>query len=133
MQDRDHFKDQISILVNAVALGASSTATQAAADISVEDIKRRQNLLAQNAQLRRLHRDLVISEKLLSEEEFWSIRGGLLEEQAERDKQQTGLSSEIIHDIRPSSGDGQDLKYTLTPEIIQSIFLHHPKSTPCVY
>jgi transcription initiation factor TFIIH subunit 1 len=130
IQDRDQFKDRISILINALTLGASTTATGASSTLSADDIRRRQMLLAQNASLRRLHRDLVVSGKHLSEEEFWAIRGTLLVEQAELERQQTGMSTAIVHDVRPSTtnAEGSDIKYTLTPEIIQSIFLHHPKS-----
>jgi hypothetical protein len=44
--------------------------------------------------------------------------------QEQQEAQKIGLPSELIHELRPNG----DMKYTLTPVIIESIFIHHPKS-----
>ena len=101
--------------------------------LTSEEIKLRGSLLAKNKDLLKLHKDLVFS-NVLSEEEFWEDRRGLLKAQEMVLKQKKGVTSALVSDdLKPvtSSGSattttGSDVKYVLTPTIIQTIFQQHP-------
>lgn len=71
----------------------------------------RQKVLAADPALRQLHADLVINGSLLSEDEFWVGREGLLE---------------IYSPAEPPVLLKPTDKVTLTPEIIHSIFTLYP-------
>lgn len=95
--------------------------------ITPEEIKLRGSLLAKNKDLLKLHKDLVFS-NILSEEEFWEDRKGLLRIQEMILKQKKGASSALVSDdLKPSTtaSSTSDVKYILTPTIIQTIFEQH--------
>ena len=94
--------------------------------LTPEEIKLRGSLLAKNKDLLKLHKDLVFS-NVLSEEEFWEDRKGLLRTQEIIMKQKKGASSALVaDDLKPSTASTSDVKYVLTPTIIQTIFEQHP-------
>lgn len=93
--------------------------------LTPEEIKLRGSLLAKNKELLKLHKELVFS-NILTEEEFWEDRRGLLRAQEMILKQKKGITSSLVSDeLKPVSGNS-DVKYVLTPTIIQSIFDQHP-------
>ncbi len=97
--------------------------------LSPEDIKLRGSLLAKSKELLKLHKELVFG-GLLSEEEFWETRQGLLRGQEATLKQKRGLSAaltteEAAKPVTGTTGTG-DIKYVLTPAIIKGIFETHP-------
>lgn len=93
--------------------------------LTAEEIKLRGSLLAKNKDLLKLHKDLVFS-NILTEEEFWEDRRGLLRAQEMILKQKKGITSSLVSDeLKPVAGNS-DVKYVLTPAIIQSIFDQHP-------
>ena len=93
--------------------------------LTPEEIKLRGSLLAKNKDLLKLHKELVFS-NILSEEEFWEDRRGLLRAQEMILKQKKGLTSALVSDdLKPITGNS-DVKYVLTPNIIQTIFEQHP-------
>ena len=95
------------------------------AKLTSEEIKLRGSLLAKNKVLLKLHKDLVFS-NILTEEEFWEDRRGLLRAQEMILKQKKGITSSLVSDeLKPVAGTS-DLKYVLTPAIIQTIFDQHP-------
>ena len=95
--------------------------------ITKEDLKLRAALLAKNKELSRLHKELVLP-GLITEEEFWESRRHLLLSQQLQNKQKKGLPSSLLADIRPTTDtSSSDIKYTLTPAIIHSIFLQYPQ------
>lgn len=94
--------------------------------LTPEEIKLRGSLLAKNKELLKLHKELVFT-SILSEEEFWEDRRGLLRGQEMILKQKKGLTSSLVEDdLKPVTGASSDVKYILTPTIIQSIFEQHP-------
>ena len=94
--------------------------------LTSEEIKLRGSLLAKNKDLLKLHKELVFS-NVLSEEEFWEDRRGLLRTQEMILKQKKGASSALVSDdLKPSAMSTSDVKYVLTPTIIQTIFEQHP-------
>lgn len=96
------------------------------AKLTPEEIKLRGSLLAKNKDLLKLHKELVFS-NILSEEEFWEDRKGLLRTQEMILKQKKGASSALVSDdLKPANTSASDVKYVLTPTIIQTIFEQHP-------
>lgn len=94
--------------------------------LTSEEIKLRGSLLAKNKDLLKLHKDLVFS-SILTEEEFWEDRRGLLRAQEMILKQKKGVTSSLVaDDLKPVTGGSSDVKYILTPTIIQTIFEQHP-------
>lgn len=116
-----------SLPETAVISSEMDTANVAAKRMSVEEIKTRASLLAKDKVLFRLHKDLVMS-KLMTEDEFWENRGSLILSQEYQQKQQKGVSSSMITQVRPTLSSSNDVKYTLTPAIIESIFFQFPNS-----
>jgi hypothetical protein len=90
------------------------------------EIQSRQKLLQENPQWRQLHLNLVIKQKLLTEQEFWQDRQEILNQQHFLSTQRKGLSSVILADIKPT-GEGKEIKYSLNGDIIHSIFIHYPQ------
>jgi hypothetical protein len=68
----------------------------------------------------------------LTEEEFWDTRQDLFWQVREEKKLEAGLDSQLLT-MRPqetSTGTTgvDEMKFTLTPDRIRSIFIHHPGS-----
>lgn len=127
---RDAYADALKTLINHHRIYATSSVPISqpsnAPKLTLEEIKLRQAMLQKEPRLRKLHRDLVIA-GYVSEEEFWRTRKHLLQQYKEEMNQQVGLSTELLHQVKPvSSSEGNDVKFTLTKSIIESIFVHHP-------
>jgi hypothetical protein len=89
-------------------------------------IQARQALLKAHPEWKKIHKELVIG-KIISEEEFWSVRKEELFEQIFKNEQKKGTSSKLIADIRPTDGkSSSDIKFTLNSDIIHSIFTQYP-------
>ncbi|KAK3845098.1 MAG: hypothetical protein J3R72DRAFT_49856 [Linnemannia gamsii] len=94
-----------------------------AGGIDVE-MQTRLALLAQNRELSVLHTELVVG-KHISENEFWETRKGLLRNKAAIDQQQKGQSSAWL-DLKPQTGESNDVKYVMTPQVIHSVCQQYP-------
>ncbi|KAF9113582.1 RNA polymerase II transcription factor B subunit 1 [Mortierella sp. AM989] len=88
------------------------------------ELKARFELLKQNKELAMLHKELVMG-KHVSEEEFWESRKHLLRNKAVMDQQQKGQSSAWL-DLKPESGESNDVKYVMTPQVIHSVCQQYP-------
>ncbi|KAF8926935.1 RNA polymerase II transcription factor B subunit 1 [Dissophora ornata] len=88
------------------------------------DLKIRFELLKQNKELALLHKELVMG-KHVSEEEFWESRKHLLRNKAAMDQQQKGQSSAWL-DLKPETGESNDVKYVMTPQVIHSVCQQYP-------
>jgi len=97
------------------------------AKLSAEEIRLRGLLLAKNKDLLQLHRNLVMT-GMVTEDEFWATRRHLLESQQMllQQKRPPTTSSILGLDIKPQSDIQGDLKFVLTPALIQSIFEQNP-------
>ncbi|KAG0056139.1 RNA polymerase II transcription factor B subunit 1 [Gryganskiella cystojenkinii] len=89
-----------------------------------QEMKLRFALLKQNKELAMLHKDLVMG-KHVSEEEFWETRKHLLRNKAVMDQQQKGQSSAWL-DLKPETGESNDVKYVMTPQVIHSVCQQYP-------
>ncbi|KAF9939673.1 RNA polymerase II transcription factor B subunit 1 [Modicella reniformis] len=88
------------------------------------DLKVRFELLKQNKELAMLHKELVMG-KHVSEEEFWESRKHLLRNKTAIDQQQKGQSSAWL-DLKPQTGESNDVKYIMTPQVIHSVCQQYP-------
>ncbi|KAG0204205.1 RNA polymerase II transcription factor B subunit 1 [Mortierella sp. GBA30] len=91
---------------------------------TVAELRIRVALLTQDKDLAMLHKDLVMG-KHVSEEEFWESRKHLLRNKAVMDQQLKGQSSAWL-DLKPETGESNDVKYVMTPQVIHSIFQQYP-------
>lgn len=96
-----------------------------AGSVDVE-MQTRRALLAQNRELSLLHTELVVG-KHISENEFWETRKSLLRNKAAIDQQQKGQSSAWL-DLKPQTGESNDVKYVMTPQVIHSVCQQYPSS-----
>ncbi|CAH8327108.1 unnamed protein product [Eruca vesicaria subsp. sativa] len=101
----------------------STSAEQA----SIADLKRRFEVLRENSELQRLHKEFVET-KVLTEDEFWATRKKLLgKDSIRKSKQQLGLKSMMVSGIKPSTdGRTNRVTFNLTSEIIFQIFAEKP-------
>ncbi|ORX62646.1 hypothetical protein DM01DRAFT_1002662 [Hesseltinella vesiculosa] len=91
----------------------------------------RKQLLSSSRELQKLHKELVLTTKAVSEEEFWSssyikrVRQKLKLDPAAKEGKQKGKSSRLV-ELKPGQQEGSDIKYTLTSQMIHNIFSEYP-------
>ncbi|KAL7752363.1 RNA polymerase II transcription factor B subunit 1 [Sorochytrium milnesiophthora] len=90
-----------------------------------QEIKLRADLLRQHRPLARLHQELVRNGHV-GEQDFWESRKHLLQTAAMQGSQKRGQSSAWLADVRPQTDKNGEMRFTLTPQKIQSIFLQYP-------
>nr|CAG4641614.1 EOG090X04EN [Eurycercus lamellatus] len=94
-----------------------------------KDLEEKQRLLTENLQLQNLYMDLVQS-KVISADEFWTEHATpFVQKQAELKniQQDVGVSASFLADIKPvTDGCNGGIKYTVTPELMASIFRTYP-------
>lgn len=95
--------------------------------LSTTEVKRRMNLLSDDSELKKLHKQFVIG-GVLTESEFWATRKNLLDDDTHgTSKQRVGFKSSMLADVRPTpDGRTNKVTYSLTPEIIHQIFAEKP-------
>ncbi|CAO3571851.1 unnamed protein product [Mortierella alpina] len=110
--------------INASRAGPSGVKRPLNGGAGAAELRVRVALLTQDKDLATLHKDLVIG-KHVSEEEFWESRKHLLRNKTVMDQQQKGQSSAWL-DLKPETGESNDVKYVMTPQVIHSIFQQYP-------
>ncbi|KAI9254815.1 hypothetical protein BY458DRAFT_535618 [Sporodiniella umbellata] len=96
-----------------------------------EEFNDRRSLLTSSRELQTLHKELVVVGKSVDEEEFWAspyvkrIRQKLKKDAVSREGRQKGKSSRMV-ELKPGQQEGTDIKYTLTSQVIHSIFTEFP-------
>eukprot|EP01132_Coremiostelium_polycephalum_P012019 gene12019-14700_t len=96
------------------------------ATVTEDEIKQRVLLLSSNTELKQLF-DSLVGGGVIGESEFWESRREMLKnDQMRAEKQQVGMPSNILADVRPSSETCNAVRYRLTPSIIHQIFIQHP-------
>jgi transcription initiation factor TFIIH subunit 1 len=89
------------------------------------DIKCQQALL-QEPDIKLIHKELVDG-RFITETDFWTAYDSKLQDERFKLEQRKGQSNSSLVDIRPAQDtDANELKYTLNPEIIHSIFMQYP-------
>jgi hypothetical protein len=91
------------------------------------EAERREALLSADAELRRLHAELV-GGGVITAEEFWSARSQLLSDHEGRDTaSRRGMTSSLLCDVQHAEVTGQGARrFQLTPEAVMDIFQMYP-------
>ncbi|KAI8339712.1 hypothetical protein BC941DRAFT_421236 [Chlamydoabsidia padenii] len=96
-----------------------------------QEFKDRKELISNSRELQKLHMELVVAGKIVSEEEFWSspyvkrYRQKLKLDAVSREGRLKGKSSRMV-ELKPGQQEGSDVKYTLTSQTIHNIFSEYP-------
>ncbi|RZF35709.1 hypothetical protein LSTR_LSTR009577 [Laodelphax striatellus] len=90
-----------------------------------KELEEKNRLLSENPALLQLYKDLVITQ-VISPEEFWSQHAVNYTQKQQNQKQQIGVSSAFLADIKPQTDGCNGLKYNLTADIIECIFKTYP-------
>ena len=131
-EDRELIKDMLARQLSEQKHGSVPSAKPSKVIVTANEIRARQAILGHDTELANLHREMVI-EGVVEEEQFWETRKQLLTQQQFMQAQKKGALSASLADIKPSSVEGNDIKYTLTPDLIHSIFVHFPGGMSSVY
>ncbi|KAI8089696.1 uncharacterized protein BX664DRAFT_262079, partial [Halteromyces radiatus] len=119
------------------ATPATGTPSPASSGMSLsrkQEFKDRKELLSSSRELQKLHMELVVSGKIVSEEEFWSsayvkrYRQKLKLDAVSREGRLKGRSSRMV-ELKPGQQEGSDVKYTLTSQTIHNIFTEYPSAS----
>ncbi|OLY82856.1 General transcription factor IIH subunit 1 [Smittium mucronatum] len=94
-------------------------------NVSEQDLKIRQLILSNNAELAHLHKNLVLT-GIVPETEFWETRKHLVSEYYFQTSIQKGDESSWL-EFSPVVMDNGNFKYTITPEIAKAIFKQYPQ------
>ncbi|CAO3638956.1 unnamed protein product [Cunninghamella echinulata] len=96
-----------------------------------QEFNARRQLLSKNRELQKLHMELVVGGKIVSEEEFWAspyikrFRQKLKMDAVSKEGRTKGKSSKMV-ELKPGQQEGSDVKYTLTSQTIHNIFTEYP-------
>ncbi|KAH0550539.1 general transcription factor IIH subunit 1 [Cotesia glomerata] len=90
-----------------------------------KELEEKNRLLQENPTLLQLYRDLVITQVITSEE-FWSQHAVEYTQANKSQRQDIGVNSAFLADIKPQTDGCNGLKYNLTKDIIESIFKTYP-------
>ncbi|KAI9101979.1 hypothetical protein DFS34DRAFT_577822 [Phlyctochytrium arcticum] len=92
--------------------------------LSGEERQIRLTILQENKELGELFKSLVLS-NLVSEEDFWATRRHMMTYQKWQKNQKKG-SLGAIAEVKPTDGEGTDMKFKITEEVIASILAQYP-------
>lgn len=90
-----------------------------------KELEEKNKLLSSNPALLQLYKDLVITQVVTSEE-FWSTHALQYTQASIAPKQEIGVNSAFLAEIKPQTDGCNGLKYNLTPDIIDCIFKTYP-------
>ncbi|KEH26752.1 putative transcription factor BSD family [Medicago truncatula] len=96
--------------------------------LSTAEMTLRIKLLGEDSKLKKIHKELVMSDKL-TESEFWATKKKLLDQDESRKlTQRIGFKNCLIFDTKPTTSDGRIniVKFQLTREIKYQIFALKP-------
>jgi len=86
----------------------------------------RVRLLKSNAELRSLYTQLVSHSHILSDEEFWAQHKAMLDVERAKSDVASGIPNSLLPTIKRASEEAGNVRFTLTPPVIQRIFLEYP-------
>lgn len=89
------------------------------------EIEEKTRLLKDNPELYQLYKDLVIA-GIITSDEFWENRNLNTGQQVDGSKQEAGISSGFLAEIRPDMHGCNELRLNLTADSIQAIFKTYP-------
>ncbi|KAJ8678760.1 hypothetical protein QAD02_014547 [Eretmocerus hayati] len=90
-----------------------------------KELEEKNKILQENPTLLQLYRDLVITQVITSEE-FWAQHAVQYTQAKAAPRQDIGVNSAFLADIKPQTDGCNGLKYNLTIDIIDCIFKTYP-------
>ncbi|XP_076224724.1 transcription factor B1 [Nomia melanderi] len=90
-----------------------------------KELEEKNRMLQENPVLFQLYRDLVITQ-VISSEEFWSQHAAEHTQAKKSQRQEIGVNSAFLADIKPQTDGCNGLKYNLTVDVIECIFKTYP-------
>ncbi|XP_012284753.1 general transcription factor IIH subunit 1 [Orussus abietinus] len=90
-----------------------------------KELEEKNRMLQENPGLLQLYRDLVITQ-VVSSEEFWAQHAAEYTQAKKSQRQEIGVNSAFLADIKPQTDGCNGLKYNLTVDIIECIFKTYP-------
>ncbi|XP_066587658.1 general transcription factor IIH subunit 1 isoform X2 [Prorops nasuta] len=90
-----------------------------------KELEEKNRMLQENPALLQLYRDLVMTQ-VISSEEFWSQHAAEYAQAKKCQRQEIGVNSAFLADIKPQTDGCNGLKYNLTVDIIECIFKTYP-------
>ncbi|GAB1869541.1 General transcription factor IIH subunit 1 [Camponotus japonicus] len=90
-----------------------------------KELEEKNRTLQEHPVLLQLYRDLVITQ-VISSEEFWSQHAAEYTQAKKIQRQDIGVNSAFLADIKPQTDGCNGLKYNLTIDIIECIFKTYP-------
>lgn len=90
-----------------------------------KELEEKNRTLQEHPVLLQLYRDLVITQVITSEE-FWSQHAAEYTQAKKIQRQEIGVNSAFLADIKPQTDGCNGLKYNLTVDIIECIFKTYP-------
>ncbi|XP_014213223.1 general transcription factor IIH subunit 1 [Copidosoma floridanum] len=90
-----------------------------------KELEEKNRILQEHPVLLQLYRDLVITQVITSEE-FWTQHAPQYTQAKQVPKQDIGVNSAFLADIKPQTDGCNGLKYNLTVDIIECIFKTYP-------
>ncbi|KAJ3325993.1 RNA polymerase II transcription factor B subunit 1 [Boothiomyces sp. JEL0866] len=95
-------------------------------------IESRKSVLKSDNNFEFLHKELgslfliIVISGILTEQEFWQNKKGLLAQKEYQISQKKGTTSILLADVKPMDAEGSDLKVVVDADIIHSIFTEYP-------
>ncbi|XP_071641181.1 general transcription factor IIH subunit 1 isoform X1 [Temnothorax longispinosus] len=90
-----------------------------------KELEEKNRTLQEHPMLLQLYRDLVITQ-VISSEEFWSQHAAEYTQAKKIQRQEIGVNSAFLADIKPQTDGCNGLKYNLTVDVIECIFKTYP-------
>ncbi|EZA51786.1 hypothetical protein DMN91_004401 [Ooceraea biroi] len=90
-----------------------------------KELEEKNRTLQEHPVLLQLYRDLVITQ-VISSEEFWSQHAAEYTQAKKTQRQEIGVNSAFLADIKPQTDGCNGLKYNLTVDVIECIFKTYP-------
>ncbi|XP_020283726.1 general transcription factor IIH subunit 1 [Pseudomyrmex gracilis] len=90
-----------------------------------KELEEKNRTLQEHPTLLQLYRDLVITE-IISSEEFWAQHAAEYTQAKKTQRQEIGVNSAFLADIKPQTDGCNGLRYNLTVDVIECIFKTYP-------
>ncbi|XP_031782423.1 general transcription factor IIH subunit 1 [Nasonia vitripennis] len=113
IQDRDKVKELLQQLLPKFKVKVN------------KELEEKNRLLLENPTLLQLYRDMVITH-VVTPEEFWAQHAAQYTQAKQIPRQEIGVNSAFLADIKPQTDGCNGLKYNLTVDIIDCIFKTYP-------
>ncbi|EPZ33577.1 TFIIH subunit Tfb1/p62 domain-containing protein [Rozella allomycis CSF55] len=117
VEERDHVKELITKYLR-IGKGMNPIITD-------KEVRLRLLVLKKYPELARLREELV-SNKVMTEDEFWETRQNILLQESIEENQKRGIPGSVLKELKPTTTDDQTIRFSITPIKMQTIFAQYP-------